>query len=169
MNQSCVNEPRETSSMLSTAEDRPRFNCPCYCSPSLGSRLGLQAPGDMAIPTAHSPMYIPQCTAQRQNGAWPTSVKQELCSPSPWLCNVPQREVIHPSYCTLWVCIHLPSPCHLVMIFCKQQHHIFLLGVCMNYMALAAPHSGNIFSLVRSVAQTLMSIFSSFLVVQNPG
>lgn len=48
------------------------------------------------------------------------------------------------------------------MIFCKQQHHMFLLGVCVNYMALAVPHSGNTFSLVRSVGQTLMSTFSSF-------
>lgn len=57
MNQSCVNEPRETSSMLSPAEGQPRFNCPCYCPPLLGSGLSLQAPGGMAIPTAHSLLH----------------------------------------------------------------------------------------------------------------
>lgn len=51
---------------------------------------------------------------------------------------------------------------HLVMIFCKKQHRMFLLGVCMNYMGLAAPHSGNTSSLVRSVDQTLLLTFSSF-------
>lgn len=151
--------------MLSTAEGQPRFNCPCYCSSLLGSRLSLQAPWGMAIPMAHSLLHRAPEPVASTKAEWSMTNECEARSslPSPWLCNVPQRDVVHPSYCTLWVCIYLLSLCHLVMIFCKQQHHLFLLGVCMNYMALTAPHSGNTFSLVRSVGQTLMSTFSSFL------
>lgn len=57
MNQSCVNEPREISFTLSTAEDQPRFNCPCYYSPLLGSRWKLEALGGMTISITHSPLH----------------------------------------------------------------------------------------------------------------
>lgn len=157
MNQSCVNQLRETS-MLSTAEDQPSLNSLCYVT--------LLGPGHMAIPMARSPLRRTYVHHEgRMEHDQGTGSKASACHRLDFSMCRREVSLIH----SIAPCgfAYTPSLCHLVTIFWEQKHCMFLYELrgsccspCRKYLLFGKTSRPNL--VVESkLSLSMVSIFLS--------